>query len=446
VTVEHRAPRNTAFEDFYAGTAVDVRETASSPAALAREDALATRPVLVGYRTRPARSLLPSITGSLAWPALLIVAVRLGVGLLLERAVLGMFFPSSRAFRSENSALLWGFFRWDAGFYTHIAAHGYPKNPIYSSFYPLYPFVTRVVSDVTGLGASDAALAVSWISLWVAVWGVMRLTALIFPESKAWRAGALLAFVPVSVFLLAGYPESLYMALFAWCLVALFERRAWLAAALAGLVAVTRLEGVLLVLAVVGWAVQDELTHRQRSVPRAAARIAGLCVVILTPLFGYLLFVWRHYGHIFEAVKVNRNSWHRQLSWPLHPLFASLQQIFGDKLTGTRTANYVTTYLVNDLSMVAAIIGLAALCVIVWRRRELWWLVPPLFAAVLIIASNQPWGTDPEGWARNVMVLVPLYAVASRINSEVGWSMLLAGSALLAALFQIMFNIGLWLT
>ena len=96
--------------------------------------------------------------------------------------------------------------------------------------------------------------------------------------------------------------------------------------------------------------------------------------------------------------------------------------------------------------MVLAIIGLAVLCFIVWQRRDLWWLIPPVLINLIIIASDQPYGNTPEAWARNVMLLVPLYVVASRIKSEVGWSAFLAGSTLIAALFQIVFNVGLWLT
>jgi hypothetical protein len=447
VRVERLIPQGTPVEHGL----IDAGVGTGDPARLAPTEATTGDPATPpsSYRTA-VRSPRRSIGASLAWPALLIVAVRIGVGLLLERAALGMIgflnFPPSRALRPENGSIVYGFIRWDAAIYMRIAEHGYQASITDdSAFYPLYPYLTRAVSKVTPLSLPEAALAVSWVSLFFAVWGAIRLTALIFPGAKSWRAGALLAFIPVSVFLLSGYAESLYVALFAWSVVALLERRPWVAAVLIGFVAVTRLEGVLLVLALIGWAIQDELTHRGRPMLRAAARIAGLCAVSLAPLFAYLVFVWRRYGHILEELSVNK-LWHRHLSWPLHPLFASLWWIFADKLRGRTAANTVATYLVDDGLMVAAIIGLAALCLIVWRRRELWWLVPPVFLAVLIIASDAPFGDSPEAWGRNVMVLVPLYAVASRVKSEVGWSMLLAGSALLAALFQIMFNVGFWLT
>lgn len=442
--------RDTPVDDRLIDTGVGAGDLAGMPAAEATTDNDKPSAPPARHRTRSVRSPGRSIRTSLAWPALLIVVVRIGVGLMLERAALGMIgflnFPPSRVLRPENGSIVYGFIRWDAAIYMRIAQHGYQPNfKDDSAFYPLYPYLTRAVSRVTPLSLPDAALAVSWVSLWLAVWGVIRLTALIFPGSKSWRAGALLAFIPVSVFLLSGYAESLYVALFAWSVVALVERRPWVAAVLIGFVAVTRLEGVLLVLALIGWTVQDELTHRGRSVLRAAARIAGMCAVSLAPLLAYLVFVRQRYGSFLEELTVNK-LWHRHLSWPLHPLFASLWWIVADKIHGRTAANAVATYLVDDGLMVAALLGLAALGLIVWRRRELWWLLPPVFLALLIIASDAPFGDSPEAWGRNVMVLVPLYAVASRVKSEVSWSMLLAGSALLAALFQIMFNVGFWLT
>ncbi len=140
-------------------------------------------------------------------------------------------------------------------------------------------------------------------------------------------------------------------------LVALVERRPWLAATLTAFVAVTRVEGVLLILAVVGWFIQDELTRRRHSVPGDIARIAGLCAVSLAPLFAYLVFVGRRYGHVFEELTVNHTVWHRHLNWPFYPLFDSLKLIFRHGIHGPQAANIVATYLVNDAVMVLASSG-----------------------------------------------------------------------------------------
>jgi hypothetical protein len=173
--------------------------------------------------------------------------------------------------------------------------------------------------------------------------------------------------------------------------------------------------------------------------------MAGLAAVSVAPLCVYLVFIWRRYGHVFEEITVNK-QWHRHLSWPLHPLFNSLSWIFSNHIRGPTAANVVATYLVDDVVMLAALIGLGALGVMVWQRRDLWWLIPPVFVTLLIIVSDSSFGTSPEAWARNAMVLVPLYAVASKLKNEVVWTTLLAASALMAALFQVIFNVGFWLT
>ena len=137
----------------------------------------------------------------------------------------------------------------------------------------------------------------------MAVWGVMRLTALIFPGTKAWRSGVLLAFFPVSVFLLAGYAESLYMALVRLGPCRLVRGRPWLAATLTAFVGSLRRRCPAdpgprqLVL-------QDELAPRRHSIPGDIARIAGLCAVSLAPLFAYLVFVGERFGHVFEELAV----------------------------------------------------------------------------------------------------------------------------------------------
>jgi hypothetical protein len=63
-----------------------------------------------------------------------------------------------------------------------------------------------------------------------------------------------------------------------------------------------------------------------------------------------------------------------------------------------------------------------------------------------LIVSNSSFGTIPEGEARLIICIVPLYAVAARIRSEVGWTTLLVGSTMSAAVVHVIFNLGGWFT
>jgi hypothetical protein len=404
----------------------------------------------VGPASSPALAPWEALARSLAWPALLIAALRVGCGLLIERAALGIFgfmnFPPSPKLRSENSGIVSGFLRWDAEIFKRIAEHGYVRSSFDdAAFFPLYPATVRAVHAITHSSFPVAAIAVSWTTLWFATWGVMRLTRVLFPSVRAWRSGVLLAFFPVSVFLLAGYPESLYIALTAWTFVALAERRPWLSASLAALASITTPEGALLVIPLMGWYLRAGLRRNDRSLRSTLAATAALGVLCLSGFIAYCAFLWRRYGSPLEFSKAEK-VWHWQTTWPLHSFFASLGQVFGDHLRGPTAANYVAVYLLNDAAMIIAVVGFCALCLIVRRRTELWWLIPQFAISLVYLACDAPFGTDPEARARLVMCIVPLYVVATKIRSELAWTLAIVGSALFAALFQVIFNTGGWLT
>jgi Gpi18-like mannosyltransferase len=309
--------------------------------------------------------------------------------------------------------------------------------------------MVRGVARLGFLDFGQAAIAISWIALWFACWGVIRFTAAVFPESKAWRAGMLLAFFPASVFLLSGYAESLFVALSAWTLVCLAERRVWMAAGCCALATATRPEGVFLAMAVVVWAVLYGLQierHREVRAPvRFITRIASLGLLSVSGFVAYTIFLWTRYHNPVQEVWA-QSVWRRVETWPLHPLWWSINQVLRGEIRGPGSANATATYLFNDAVVVFAVIFLAALVGIAWRRRNLWWVVLPSLASFFLIVTNAPWGTLPEAEARGIMCIVPLYAVAARVRSEMGWTALLAGSAVVAAVFQGVFNTGGWLT
>jgi len=58
------------------------------------------------------------------------------------------------------------------------------------------------------------------------------------------------AWFPASVFLIAGYPESLFVALVAWTLYFVTRERYLVAAVLAGVCSASRMEGALLIVVI----------------------------------------------------------------------------------------------------------------------------------------------------------------------------------------------------
>jgi len=139
-------------------------------------------------------------------------------------------------------ALLGIWERFDTLWFLRIAEHGYDR-PMAVIFYPLYAAAIRLVSTL--MPAIAAALLVSTVATFFSLWGLLRLAAGELSELGRLRMLLLICVWPTSFVLLAGYADSLTLALVVWAVV--FARNArWEAAAACGLLAgVARPSGVL---------------------------------------------------------------------------------------------------------------------------------------------------------------------------------------------------------
>ncbi len=158
-------------------------------------------------------------------------------------------------------AMLWlMWLRFDSNFYLGIAQGGYwgaasLHGASNWAFFPLYPLLLRVLAlpfgnsmtalSIAGIVVANGATVAAAIYLY-------KLTAKELNQSMAARAVFYLAFFPLSYYLSAVYPESLFLALSIACIYYVRTRRWWLAGLCGAFAALTRPQGVLLV-AVAGW-------------------------------------------------------------------------------------------------------------------------------------------------------------------------------------------------
>ncbi|WP_377854404.1 hypothetical protein [Allokutzneria oryzae] len=221
---------------------------------------------------------------------------------------------------SAGSALL----SWDGQWYLALAEHGYDgvgpglvdafhrrsaETPL--AFFPGYPVLVRVLSELPGVGLVSGALAVSVVAGVVCSYGLVRLGQRISEQFGNRFTGRRLGLVlvvlfassPMAVVLSMAYSEALFCALAVWALVMVVERH-WLSAgvlcALAGLVrpsaaAVVAAVGVAAVIAIVrredGWR------------PWAAAVIAP------SGLAGYLAWVASRTGEWGGWFALQQRGW-----------------------------------------------------------------------------------------------------------------------------------------
>ncbi|MEV6951892.1 glycosyltransferase family 39 protein [Streptomyces sp. NPDC051183] len=153
---------------------------------------------------------------------------------LLGLAVLGVW---GAAAGSSPHTLLSA--RWDSLWYARIAAEGYgyevalPNGDVHSNlaFFPLLPWLERLVSAATGLSHGSAGLVVSAVAGLAAAWGIFAVTDLLHGRRAGVFAVAVWAALPVAVVQSMAYSESLFTALAAWALYGVL-RRHWITAGL----------------------------------------------------------------------------------------------------------------------------------------------------------------------------------------------------------------------
>ncbi len=186
--------------------------------------------------------------------------------------------------------------RWDACWYSKIAAFGYEPAEMSANFWPLFPALMRVVAGVVGGSVALGGVIVSAIAYVLAMTGVHRLLAGDFDTTVARRTVLLISIFPSAFFLFAPFTEALFLALAVWTVAMARERRWLLAFALGLLAALTRIQGIFLVLPI-GWealAASGALAWRPRRLgqgPALDARpLAAGLIAAAGPLVGFLAF------------------------------------------------------------------------------------------------------------------------------------------------------------
>ncbi|MET9829982.1 mannosyltransferase family protein [Streptomyces sp. NPDC006385] len=204
--------------------------------------------------------------------------------------------------------------RWDALWYTRVAELGYgyevhmPNGDVHSNlaFFPLLPWLERLVAAVSPLSYADGGFTVSLLASFAAAWGIFAVAEHVYGRRVGVCAVLLWAVLPVGIVQSMAYSESLFTALAAWSLYAVLTGRWVTAGGLALLAGLTRPVGLAVVAAV--WAAGIASFVRNRGASEAqgaddATRAPGVPVrrvlgMLLAPLgaAGYVLWVGHRTG------------------------------------------------------------------------------------------------------------------------------------------------------
>lgn len=202
--------------------------------------------------------------------------------------------------------------RWDSINYQKLAEFGYLATDEMRPrlvFYPLYPWAVRAFAFVTQDYLISAFIVSTIASLATAIL-LYRLVALEYSRELAQRAVWFLFIFPTSYFLHIGYTESLFLML---ALGAVFSARKqqWvLAGVLGALTCLTRVNGLVLIPALLVEAGNQYWTTRRWQWQWLAIGLIGL------GFGGYLLLNQHVTGDAFAFSSIMRTNFHKSLTWP----------------------------------------------------------------------------------------------------------------------------------
>jgi hypothetical protein len=230
-----------------------------------------------------------------------------------------------------NNALAGIWLRWDTAWYLEIARHGYSCYGS-SAFLPLYPLLIRIVGTLFLGNDLAAALVISSLASFIAFSLLYQLAQELTGSATTAKAAVIaLAVFPTSLFLMAGYTESLFLALAIGA--SLTARRGfWLTAGiLAALATLTRLQGIILLIPL---SLELLLTRRQLlRRPRiwlafSLAPAALLCYMLFIRLSAGIAFPW-------EPLSSAQGVWHLAFGWPWQGIIRDIQAVFADPAIAT---------------------------------------------------------------------------------------------------------------
>lgn len=184
-----------------------------------------------------------------------------------------------------------GYFRyvsiWDGSWYESILTEGYPTEIPRDAegtaqanawaFYPVYPYLVRVLMQVTGLPWSAAASSAALVFGFGAAVLMLQLFRRLLPGPGALWALAVVAFSAAAPVLQAAYAESLHLGLLAAALLLVLDRRALWAAPLILVLCLTRPAGVPFAAALgLTWFIRSCLALREQEPEHRLGHLPGL--------------------------------------------------------------------------------------------------------------------------------------------------------------------------
>jgi hypothetical protein len=238
---------------------------------------------------------------------------------------------------STHNSVVFDLTRWDGAWFLRAVHNGYPShlpmshghvvaNPI--AFFPLFPLIVRA-GAATGLDAGVAALLLSGLTGLSAVWAVGLVARRLAGDSAGARAALLFAVFPGTFAFSFAYSEGIVVTCVAFGLLALLDRRWWLAGVL-GAVATAASPVALAFVVSCAWSAGAAVRRDRRPGPLVAPLLAPLGFV------AYMVYLGLHTGQWNAWRLTERGGWksYPSLEYPFQIVWKFLSNPLSPTLTG----------------------------------------------------------------------------------------------------------------
>jgi len=313
--------------------------------------------------------------------------------------------------------------QWDFGYYQKIAEFGYEARDGSLAFYPLFPWLLRLVAYISGSYLA-AGLIVSGIASVAAAVLLRRLVQLDYDSAVALRSVWFFLIFPTAYFLHVGYSESLFLALALASVLAARVDRWGLAGLLGAFCWLTRAAGAVLVPTLAVEAAEKYSTNRRWN-PR------WLWIALVPAGFAiYLLLNWRVTGDALAFLQTRKESFQQSFAFPSAGIWKMIK------------VHYPTP---NEAEMVGAqelaFLVLGLICTIIS-----WIKLRPMYAMWMtgnwiLFSSVNYFRSIP----RYTLTMFPIFILFGLLSQNRFWAGVLTMSSLLFfALFAVLFARGEW--
>jgi hypothetical protein len=330
----------------------------------------------------------------------------------------------------------------DGVHYLTIAERGYKGIGLIQAFFPVWPGLVTIFSQITGLDLLLSGLLLSHVFSFTAVlllWTYLKTT--LGPKTANWGLVWWLL-TPTAFFTLAFYNEGLFVSLAIGSILAAKKNRWWLAGLLASIAAATRVVGIFLVLALAAELIQQ--THFTWSYAWIKKNFSKMIAITIgtVGLLLYMVYLWLEFHdpvyflHVQSAFGAGRQT--SLVIWP-QVVWRGLMILFTARPFDWKYLTYVQEFIAG--------VGSVAIVLWGWWHRKKTQLTTPLalysLSCLLLPTLTGTFSSMP----RYILAAWPLWiAVAYWSQKNPKWALLaLAFSVGLLIINTVLFVQGYWI-